>query len=105
MHIVRHSFIMERKFIDLRITAISEEDLKDFMIALRKIQYCGDIGANRLLPIQIDGDGSGGIDIEMHTKEIADTKLKNIREIINLDESKLQKVNDGYDFETHYIGE
>jgi len=96
---------MERKFIDLRITAISDEDLKDFMIALRKIQYCGDVGANRLLPIQIDGDGSGGIDIEIHTKEIADTKLKNIREIINLDEGKLQKVNDGYDFETHYIGE
>ena len=50
---------MERKFIDLRITAISDEDLKDFMIALRKIQYCGDVGANRLLPIQIDGDVDG----------------------------------------------
>ena len=40
---------MEGKFIDLRITAISVEDLKDFMIALRKIQYCGDVGVNRLL--------------------------------------------------------
>jgi hypothetical protein len=96
---------MEGKFIDLRITAISVEALKDFMIALRKIQYCGDVGVNRLLPIQIDGDGSGGINIEMHTKEISDTKLKNIREFINLDESKLEKVNDGFDFETHYIGE
>lgn len=96
---------MERKFIDLRISAISDEDLKDFMVALRKIQYCGDIGANRLLPIQIDGDGSGCIDIEMHTKEIINSKIKNIREFINLDESKLHKVNDGYDFERHYIGE
>lgn len=96
---------MERKFIDLRITAISDEDLRDFMIALRKIQYCGDIGANRLLPIQIDGDGSGAIDIEIHTKEITDTKLKNIREVVNLNQRKLQKVIDGDDFETHYIGE
>lgn len=96
---------MERKFIDLRITAISDEDLKDFLIALRKIQYCGDVGANRLLPIRIDGDGSGAIDIEIHTKENAYTKLKNIREFVNLDMDKLQKVSDGYDFETHYIGE
>lgn len=96
---------MGRKFIDLRITAISDEDLKDFLIALKKIQYCGDVGANRLLPIRIDGDGSGVIDIEIHTKENADTKLKNIREVVNLDMDKLQKVSDGDDFETHYIGE
>ncbi|MCK9544737.1 MAG: hypothetical protein M0R03_22185 [Novosphingobium sp.] len=96
---------MGRKFIDVRITGISETDLKDFMIALRKIQYCGDIGANRLLPIQIDGDGSGGFDIEMHTEEITNIKLKNLKEIVNLDKSKLQKVNDGDDFEVHYLGE
>ena len=96
---------MERKFIDLRITAISDEDLKDFLIALRKIQYCGDVGANRLLPIQIDGDGSGGIKVEMHEKEITDVKLKNLREIANLDENKMKSVDDGHDFETHYIGE
>ncbi len=99
---------MTKNFIDLRITANSDQDLTDFLVALRKIQYCGDIGANRLLPIQIDGDGSGGIDIEIHTEEIINldrSKLKNIREIINLDESKLKKVNDGNNFETHYIGE
>jgi len=96
---------MEGKFIDLRITAISDEDLKDFLIALRKIQYCGDVGANRLLPIQIDGDGSGGINVEMHEKEITDVKLKNLREIVNLDENKMKSVDDGHDFETHYIGE
>lgn len=96
---------MKRKFIDLRITAISETDLKDFLIALRKLQYCGDIGANRLLPIQIDGDGSGTIDIEMHIEEITNTKLKNIRKIINLDKIKLESVDNGDDFEIHYIGE
>lgn len=94
-----------RKHIDLRITAISDEDLKDFLIALRKIQYCGDIGANRLLPIRVDGDGSGQIDVEIHESELNSPKLKNLRDLVNLDEEKLQSVNDGNDFETQYIGE
>ena len=94
-----------RKHIDLRITAISDEDLKDFLIALRKIQYCGDIGANRLLPIRIDGDGSGQIDVEIHESELNSLKLKNLRDLVNLDEEKLQIVNDGGDFDTQYIGE
>jgi len=94
-----------RKHIDLRITAISDEDLKDFLIALRKIQYCGDIGGNRLIPIRVDGDGSGQIDVEIHESELTSTKLKNLRDLVNLDEAKLQSVNDGNDFETQYIGE
>jgi phage-related protein len=94
-----------RKYIDLRITAISDEDLKDFLIALRKIQYCGDIGANRLLPIRIDGDGSGHIDVEIHKSKLNSPKLKNLRDLINLDEEKLKRVNDGDDFDTQYIGE
>ena len=94
-----------KKHIDIRITAISDTDLKDFMIALRKIQYCGDVGVNRLLPIQVDGDGSGQINVEMHTKEIKNIKLKNLREIVNLDENELNKVSDGNDFKTHHIGE
>lgn len=93
------------KYIDLRITAISDEDLKDFLLVLRKIQYCGDIGGNRKLPLQIDGDGSGQIDIEIHDKKIETKKLTNLKKIIYLDKSKLEKVNDGYDFDTHYIGE
>jgi hypothetical protein len=94
-----------RKFIDLRISAISDEDLKDFLIALRKIQYCGDIGANRLLPIRIDGDGSGQINVEIIHDELNSPKLKNLRDLINLDEEKLKRVNDGDDFDTQYIGE
>lgn len=96
---------MEKKFIDIRVTASSDEDLRDFLIALRKIQYCGDIGANRLLPIVIDGDGTGQIDIEIHNKELDNKNLKNIRKIVALDQNKLKKVADGENFETHYIGE
>jgi phage-related protein len=96
---------MNKKYVDIRITATSDEDLREFLIALRKIQFCGDIGANRLIPIQIDGDGSGQIDIEVHTKELKNTQLKNIRKIVALDQDKLKKVKDGEDFETHYVGE
>lgn len=92
-------------YLDLRVTALSDADMNDFLIALRKIQYCGEIGANRLIPIQVDGDGSGQINIERHIKELKNTSLKNIRDIVNLDETKLAKVNDGHDFDTHYIGE
>jgi len=96
---------MNKKFIDIRVTAISDEDLKDFLVALRKIQYCGDIGRNVLLPLRIDGDGSGRISIDVHTKEITTPKLNNLRNIIKFDTSDIQKVFDGEDFETHYIGE
>lgn len=96
---------MDKKYIDLRVTAISEEDLKDFLIALRKIQYCGDVGANRMIPIRVDGDGSGQIDVEIHKGELESPSMKNLRDLVNLDEAKLEKVIEGNDFETHYIGE
>lgn len=96
---------MTKKFVDLRITAISDEDLKEFLFALRKIQYCGDVGMSRMLPIKIDGDGSGNIDIEVHTQSIDSAELKNIREILTLNAENIKKVEDGADFETHYIGE
>lgn len=95
---------MERKYIDLRITAISDEDLKDFLIALRKIQWCGDAGASRTLPLHIDGDGSGAIDVSIFDDD-SESGFKNLREIVNLDETKMKKVSDGDDFETHWIGE
>jgi len=94
----------ERKYIDLRVTAISDEDLKDFLIALRKIQWCGDVGASRTLPIHIDGDGSGSIDVSIFD-ENSESGFKNLREIIILDETKMKKVSEGDDFETQWIGE
>jgi len=94
----------ERKYIDLRITAISDEDLKDFLIALRKIQWCGDVGASRTIPLHIDGDGSGSIDVDVFD-ESSEGGFKNLRDMVNLDENKMKKVSDGEDFETQWIGE
>ena len=91
--------------VDIRVTAISETDLKEFMSALRKIQFCGELGMNRLIPIMVDGDGSGRINVEVHTIENTDPRLRNLNEIVILGGDKLQKVIDGDDFETHFIGE
>jgi hypothetical protein len=77
---------MSRKYIDVRITALSDADIKDILILLRKIQWCGEAGASRNIPINVDGDGSGYYDF-------------------NLIEEKLKKVSDGDDFETTYLGE
>jgi hypothetical protein len=90
-----------RKYIDIRVIALDDEVLGEFLIALRKMQWCGDAGAGRKLPIVIDGDGAGQLNFEI----IEDGKNTNIRELVTLNEKALKKVSDGDDFETHYIGE
>lgn len=96
---------MARKFIDIRVTALSDEDLVDFYKLLSKIQYCGDIGANRKIPIQVDGDGSGQYSFELHTKEIGETDLKNIDEIIEVSAEEKKTIEEGNEFPTQYLGE
>lgn len=91
-----------KKYIDIRVTALSETDLKDFLIMLRKIQWCGHVGTNRILPVVIDGDGSGQYDFNL-IKE--GQEIKNIIDIVNLDEEKLKNVSDGENFEPTYLGE
>ena len=91
-----------RKYIDIRVTALDDEVLGEFLIALRKMQWCGDVGAGRTLPIMIDGDGAGRLQFKTIQE---DGKMKDIREFVNLDEDNMKKVSDGDDFETHYIGD
>jgi hypothetical protein len=66
------------------------------------MQWCGDVGVGRKLPIVIDGDGAGRLQFQFIEEN---GKFKDIRETVNLDEEKLKKVSDGDDFETHYIGD
>jgi hypothetical protein len=93
------------KFIDVRISALSDADLKDVIISLRKIQYCGEIGSNSLLPIQIDGDGSGIIKFEIHKNEIPNPNLKNFKDFVELNSDEMDRVLNGEYFKTHWIGE
>lgn len=88
------------EYIDIRITG-EHEELRELLVILRKLQWCGDIGAGRTLPIYIDGDGSGRLSFDIKKDE----KFVNIRDFVNLDSEKMKKVSDGDDFETHWIGE
>jgi hypothetical protein len=89
-----------RKYVDIRVVAQDDSVLREFLFALRKMEWCGDVGATRELPIVIDGDGAG----RLNFKVINDGEDKNIRDLMLLDEKALKKVRDGNDFETHYIG-
>jgi hypothetical protein len=87
-------------YVDIRVIALDEEVLKEIMIALRKMEWCGSVGAGRTLPIYIDGDGAGRLNFQVIKKE----GTTNISDIVKLDEDKIKKVRSGDDFETHYIG-
>ena len=50
---------MVNKYIDIRITAISDDDLLDFIALCMAIQYAGDKGSNETFTVVVDGDGSG----------------------------------------------
>jgi len=93
-----------KKYLDIRIEALSDEDIQDMLGALRKIQYCGELGTNARLPLQIDGDGSGQITFQIHEQEVKNPKLKNLN---NMEVSKrgVREMYGGSDFSTHYIGE
>jgi hypothetical protein len=94
-----------RKHIDLRIEYYDTADLKDLLSLLRKIQWCGEVGAGRKIPLTVDGDGSGRYDFHIHQKDITNSQIKNIRDIVILNPEYMKEVEDGEDFKPHYIGE
>ena len=98
---------MERVKLDLVVTG-SNEEIKELLILLRKIQWCGRTGSSRTIPIHVDGDGSARLDFYVNNKEFDPNWIdtcKDIKEIVSLDLDKMKKVADGDDFETQYIGE
>jgi hypothetical protein len=88
------------KFLDIRISG-EDEEIRELLIILRKIEWCGDVGAGRSMPIYIDGDGSARLSFEYKNGD----ELKPISELVKLDKKALDKVSDGEDFQEHYIGE
>lgn len=87
------------KYIDIRVTALSDEDIKDFLVLLRKISICGNQGMNRTIEATVDGDGSGNYNFKLLDSDT------DIDDLINLDENELERVanNDGV-FKV-YLGE
>lgn len=88
------------QYLDIRVTG-EKEEINELLIILRKIQWCGSVGAGRTLPIYVDGDGSGRLSFELKLKE----ELTPLEKYVVLDKEKMSKVSDGDDFETHWIGE
>lgn len=88
---------MTKKYLDIRVTALSDEDLNDFLILLRKINECGIQGMNRTIEVQVDGDGSGQYDFNIDGISIND--------MILLDPEETQNVIDGKENFKSYLGE
>ena len=96
-----------RAKLDLVVTGGNEE-IRELLILLRKIQWCGRTGSSRTIPIHVDGDGSARLSFYVNNQEFnpdwIDT-CKDIKEVVSLDMEKMKKVSDGDDFELQFIGE
>lgn len=89
---------MKKKYLDIRVTALSDEDIKDFLVLLRMISECGKRGMSRTINVHVDGDGSGNYEFDI-------IKGANVDHIIKLDEKEVNRVSEGdANFEI-YLGE
>ena len=65
---------MTRYYADIRVSG-NKEDLKDFLLLCRKIEYLCSVGASRKLEVYIDGDGSANLRFDFGDVEVSlDTK-------------------------------
>jgi hypothetical protein len=96
-----------RAKLDLVVTG-GDEEIRELLILLRKIQWCGRTGCSRKIPVFVDGDGSARLSFYVNNQEFnpdwIDT-CKDIKEIVSLDMEKMKKVGEGDDFELQCIGE
>jgi len=105
---------MSQSKLDLTVIG-GKEEIKELLFVLSKIQWLGMIGSGRTIPVHVDGDGSARLKFfvkdvpkENEGKEVDPDWIKdytNVLELVQLDKKKLEKVSDGDDFETQYIGE
>jgi hypothetical protein len=52
-------------YTNIKVIALTDTDLKDFLILLTVIQFLGEAGANREIKLRVDGDGSGRYKFEI----------------------------------------
>ena len=63
-----------KSYIDIRVMANSS-DLRDFLEVLGAIQYLSAVGANRVIHLRVDGDGSADFEFHINGKRMPYTKL------------------------------
>lgn len=62
------------KYIELKVVA-SVPDLADLLVLLGVIQHLGEIGASRVIPLHVDGDGSARFTFYMNGEKINSIKV------------------------------
>ena len=92
---------------NIEITGGSEE-ISEFIQLLAKIQMLGEAGANRTIPVAVDGDGSG--QLSFMVKDIKPEPIKELikrsrsGKLLNMDSKSFEEQMDD-EMSTHYIGE
>lgn len=78
------------KYIDIRVTAQTDDDLVSFLQLLSAIQHLGVIGSSEELKVIVDGDGSGSPSFDI----IENNKTKTLPNPVNrewFEDEKLRK--------------
>lgn len=92
---------MERYYIDVRISG-DKPEIQEMLELLTKIEILGSVGANRTIPVTVDGDGSARLSFKtLNTEENQIERMREFRSI----EKFIKEVESGEDISGHYIGE
>lgn len=80
---------MGRVYADIRVTALCDEDMNDFLFLLRKIRECSLRGMSRTIEVNVDGDGSGQYSFTVLNPEGED---RAIEDFVHIDPAELKLV-------------
>lgn len=94
-----------RKYIDIRVEFDDVAELKELLALLRKIQWCGEVGATREIPVVVDGDGSARLNFHIYENNFPYGSITNLRDVVILKPESIKSVENGENFSPHYIGE
>lgn len=75
-------------YTDIRVTALSNDDMQEFFRLLQVIQQLGIEGANRKIEIHVDGDGSGSYSFSF----LENDKKKQFPMIDNFDAENIKPI-------------
>jgi hypothetical protein len=89
---------MEKYYINVKISG-GKSEISEILNLFAKIQYLGNVGATRTIPIVVDGDGSGQLrfeTLETDNNIIDNFELENFKSQVD---SGIEKLDD------HWVGE
>lgn len=69
-----------KKYIDIRVSALSAGELYEFVRLCRTIRTLGMRGNSRSFKVSVDGDGTGKMDFQVINEDHTMTKLPSYKE-------------------------